>query len=222
MTLPSFGSEPAATSSTAPPSFVTRAAWPPIASRKASPGEPHSRPQRHHVGLALARDDEAQPSELGMTLADFRDLLGPHEHALDLGGLVGAAHPALDAHVGAAAGARAGQGGREVAERKPDPGMIGIERGDDDLADVALGDGIAGAGPHDFQDQVLVDDHAFARRGLKGNQAEIGGAERLIGIDAARFDLVLQRFRKRRARHQRALDRGDVAARGTRPRRAGS
>ena len=42
-----------------------------------------------------------------MTLADLGDLLGPDEHALDLGGLIGAAHPALDAHIGAAARARA-------------------------------------------------------------------------------------------------------------------
>ena len=61
-----------------------------------------------------------------------------------------------------------------------------VERGDDDLADIALGHGLAGAGPHDFQDQVLVDDHAFARRRFKGDHAEVGGAERLIGIDAAR------------------------------------
>ena len=122
-----------------------------------------------------------------MTPGDFRDLLGPHEHALDLGGLVGAAHPALDAHIGPAAGARAGQGGGEVAERQPDPGVIGVERGDHDLADIALGDGIAGAGPDDFQDQVLVDDHALARLRLERDQAEVGGAERLVGLDAARL-----------------------------------
>src|SRR6478736_32728 len=39
-----------------------------------------------------------------MALADLGDLLGADAHALDLGGLVGAAHPALDAHVGAPAG----------------------------------------------------------------------------------------------------------------------
>ncbi len=90
--------------------------------------------------------------------------------------------------------------------------MIGIKRGDDDLADLALSNGIAGAGPDDFQDQILADDHALARRGLKGDQPEIGGAERLIGIDAARSYFVLQRLRKRRAGHQRALDRGHIAA----------
>src|SRR3954470_6874579 len=97
-----------------------------------------------------------------MTLADPRDLLGAHEHALDLGGLVGAAHPTLDAHVAASAGATAGQDGREIPEAETDPGVMEVERSHDDLADVALGHGIAGAGPDDFQDQILVDDHAFA------------------------------------------------------------
>src|ERR1700682_2744606 len=129
-----------------------------------------------------------------MTLADLRDLLGPHEHALDLGGLVGAAHPALDAHVAASARAWAGQRGREIAERQANPGVMRVERGDDDLADVALSDGGAGAGPDDFQDQVLVDHHALVGRSLKGDPAEIGGAEGLIGLDAARSDLPLQRL----------------------------
>ena len=62
--------------------------------------------------------------------------------------------------------------------------MIGVERGDHDLAHVAFRHRFAGAGPDDFQDQVLIDDHAFAGLGFKGNQAEIGGAERLIRIDA--------------------------------------
>ena len=77
----------------------------------------------------------------------------------------------------------------------------------DDLADISAVDGIAGAGPHDFQDEVLVENQAFARRGFESDQAEIGGAERLKGVDAARFHFVLQRFRKRRARNRRALDR---------------
>ena len=59
------------------------------------------------------------------------------------------------------------------------------------------GDGIAGAGPHDFHDQILVDDHALARRGLEGDEAEIGGAEGLVGVDAARLDFVLERGAER-------------------------
>jgi hypothetical protein len=45
----------------------------------------------------------------------FGHLLGAHEHALDLGRLVGAAHPALDPHVGAPAGALPGS----TADRSP-------------------------------------------------------------------------------------------------------
>jgi hypothetical protein len=41
--------------------------------------------QGHHIGLACARDDEAQASEFRVTLADLGDVLGPHEYALDLG-----------------------------------------------------------------------------------------------------------------------------------------
>ena len=44
---------------------------------------------------------------LGVALHHLRHLRGVHEHALHLGRLVGAPHPALDAHVGAAARARA-------------------------------------------------------------------------------------------------------------------
>jgi hypothetical protein len=114
MTLPSLGRDRGATQATSPPSFVTLRSVALTTCRVRICG---FRLQRHGVGLALAGDNETQPSEFGMAPGDFRDLLGPHEHALDLGGLVGAAHPALDAHIGAAAGAGAGQGGREVAKQ---------------------------------------------------------------------------------------------------------
>ena len=41
---------------------------------------------------------------------------------------------------------------------------------------------------------------------------EIGSAERLVGFDAARLDLALERRRECRVGYQCALDRGDVAA----------
>ena len=146
-----------------------------------------------------------------MALADLGDLLGAHEHALDLRGLVGAAHPALDAQIGAPAGACARQHRGEVAKRQPDPWMMRIERGDDDFADVAQRHRIAGTGFDDFQNQVLVHGHALARPRLEGDHAKIGGAECLAGVDAARLHFFLQRFRKRRAGDQRALDRGYIA-----------
>ena len=85
------------------PARPRRAAWSPPAGSRRWPRAARrsalraSRPQRHRVGLALARHDQAHRAESGMAPADLGDLLGPHEHALDLGGLVGAAHPALDA-----------------------------------------------------------------------------------------------------------------------------
>src|SRR5262245_55738714 len=72
-----------------------------------------------------------------MALADLGDLFGAHEQALHFCRLVGAAHTALAAHVGAAARALAGQRRREVANGEPDPRVTRIKRGDDDLADIA-------------------------------------------------------------------------------------
>jgi hypothetical protein len=89
--------------------------------------------------------------------------------------------------------------------------MMWIERGDDDLADIARHYGITDARSDDLKNQILVDHHALPRPGLECDQAQVRGAERLIGVDAARLDFLLQRSWKRCARHQRALDRGDVA-----------
>jgi hypothetical protein len=89
--------------------------------------------------------------------------------------LVGAAHPTLDAHVAAAARTRAGQYRREVAKREANPGVLQIQRGDDDFADVAIGYRLAGSGFYDFKDQILVHDHAFSRRTLIHDEPEIGG-----------------------------------------------
>jgi len=46
--------------------------------------------ERHHVLLPFARYRKPHASQLGMTLGHFVDLARMHEHALDLGGLVGA------------------------------------------------------------------------------------------------------------------------------------
>ena len=75
---------------------------------------------------------------------------------------------------------------REVAGGEADQRVVGIERRHDHLADLAVGDRIAGAGAHDLDDHAFVDDQAFARRGLVGDQAEVGGAVALVGGDAAR------------------------------------
>src|SRR5829696_9703132 len=100
--------------------------------------------ERHRVGFGLAGHDKPQALELGMAPPDLGHLLGAYEHALDLRGLIGAAHPALDAQVGAPARARAGERRREVAEREADLRVMRIEVRDHDLADIALGDRVAG------------------------------------------------------------------------------
>src|SRR4051812_42089447 len=99
-----------------------------------------------------------------MPLADLRHLLGADEHPLDLGGLVGAAHPALDPHIAASAGTPAGQRSGKIAKRETNPWMMRIERGDGYFADLPFRYRIAGAGPHHLDDQILVDHHALARR----------------------------------------------------------
>ena len=71
-----------------------------------------------------------------------------------------------------------GEAPGSTAERSPvreaDHRVMRIERGHHDLADLALGHRVAGAGPHDLDDQVLVDDHALPRLALIGDDAEIG------------------------------------------------
>ena len=163
ITLPSFGSVPGATSFTAPFSLVTACSVSAMVCSKPSLGVAHSACKRHRVLLGLARHRKAHAEKLGVAPHHLGDLLGAHEHALHLGGLVGAAHPALDARVGAPAGRGARQHGGKIAGREPDHRIVRIERGDDHLADLAVGDRIAGARPHDLQDHVLVHDHAFER-----------------------------------------------------------
>src|ERR1700726_96218 len=90
--------------------------------------------------------------------------------------------------------------------------MVQVERGDGDFAEVSVGYRIACTRPYDFQNQIFVDYQTFVGGGLIGDQAQIGGTESLISINATRLDLVLQRLRKRRAGHQRTLDRRNIPA----------
>ena len=115
-----------------------------------------------------------------------------HEHAFDLGGLVGTAEPAGDPHIGAATGRAARQHRREIAGREPDHRVIRVERGNDHLADLAGRNRLAGARPHDLDEHGLVDDHALAARALVGDNAEIGGGIALQHIDAARSEFPAQ------------------------------
>ncbi|MNT56503.1 hypothetical protein D3C72_1938070 [compost metagenome] len=108
-----------------------------------------------------------------------------HKHAPHLGRLVGSAHPALDARVGAARGAGAGQHGRQVARAKADQRVVGVERGHHQLAHLALGHGVARAGAHDLDDHAFVQHQALAGRGFVSDQAQIGRGVALVTRNAA-------------------------------------
>ena len=105
MTLPSFGRLPGRDEVDGALELRDR--------RAASPRPiPQGRRRRRAVSAAQGHRVAFRPrrrttrrrlAELGMALGDLRHLLGAHEHALDLRGLVRAAHPAFDAHVGAPA-----------------------------------------------------------------------------------------------------------------------
>ena len=186
MTLPSLGSEPAATKRTSPRSLVTSRSVASTACERRIRRAVALDAQRDEVVAALvARPRGARARGRGGRTTS-RHLLGMHEEAAHLGGLVGAAHPALDAHVRAPAGARARQHRRQVAGGEAHQRIVVVERGDDDLAHLALGHRVAGAGAHDLDDQLLVHHQPFARRGLVGDDAEVGGAVGLVGVDAAR------------------------------------
>src|SRR5262249_25627503 len=133
------------------------------------------------------------------------------KHALDLGGLVGSSKPAPDPLVGATARAAAWQDSGKVAKGEPDPGTMRIKRGDDNLPDFAVRNRITGPGPHHFDDDAFVDDHALACWCLVGDQTQVGGAVVLICVDTTGLYLVLQRRRKRRAADQCTLERRRVA-----------
>jgi hypothetical protein len=121
--------------------------------------------QRHAVVGHLAFDHQPGAADLGVAAHDLGHLARVHEHAAHLGGLVGAAQPALDAHVGAAGRAGAGQHGRQVAGAEADQRVVGLQHGDDHLADLAVGHRVAGAGAHDLDDHALVE-HQPSRAGV--------------------------------------------------------
>ena len=128
ITLPSFGRLPGATSSTSPRSLVTSRIEATIGFARDSDGRSVDFAfERHAVVAALALDDQARAHDLGMAAHDLAHLPRRDEHGAHLGALVGAAHPALDAHVGAAAGARAGQHRRQIAGAEADQRIVLVE-----------------------------------------------------------------------------------------------
>src|SRR5262245_6924823 len=119
--------------------------------------------QGHAVLAVDLAHHEARTLDLWKSLDDLGHLDGVDEHALHLSRLVSAAHPALDAHVRATAGARARKNRGQVPRREADQRIVRIEGRHDDLADFTLADRIAGAGADDLDQDTLVDDHALAQ-----------------------------------------------------------
>src|SRR5882724_7542754 len=112
--------------------------------------------QGHAVGSAGIVHDQPRFQDFLVSPCDFGHLRRLHEHALHLGGLVGTAHPAADARVGAAAGADPRQHRGQVPGAEADQRIIRIEAGDDDLTDFAFRYGLARARTHDLEDQRFI------------------------------------------------------------------
>jgi hypothetical protein len=93
-------------------------------------------------------------------------------------------------------GAGAREHGREVAGAEAHQRVVGVEAGDDDLAHLAVGHRVAGAGAHDLDQHAFVDHQAFARAGLVRDEAEVGGGVALRALHAVRGDPVVQARRK--------------------------
>src|SRR5215211_1704616 len=106
-----------------------------------------------------------------------------------------------------------GAGPAKTADKSPVARrIIGIERGDDHLADLAVGNRIAGAWPDDLQHQMLVDDHAVARLALVGDETQFRGGIALQHRNATFAELATERSRQSGARDEAPLQRGDVLA----------
>ena len=93
----------------------------------------------------------------------------------------------------AAGRAAARQDGAEVAGAEAHQRVVRVQRGHHHLADLAVGHRLAGARAHDLDDHAFVEHQALARRGLVGDQAQVGGAVALVGLDAACAQQVAQR-----------------------------
>src|SRR3984893_15804837 len=130
--------------------------------------------EHHDVLLGLAGHRQPHTAELAVALCDLYDLTRIDEHAFDFGRLIGTAHPAFEPHIAASTWRAAREHRREVTGSEPDHGIIGMKAGNDDLADLARFDRIAGARPHNFDDQCFVDHHALPGLRLIGDHAELG------------------------------------------------
>ena len=94
--------------------------------------------QDHLVDAAGVGDLDLPPLDLLEPGHDLLDLMRVHEHALDAGRGVHAAHDAAQARAGSAASARGAVQVAQVARGQPDERVGFVERGDHHLADLAV------------------------------------------------------------------------------------
>src|SRR5947207_4543224 len=172
--------------------------------------------QTHLIRAHRPLDDQPCPDDRFVPPDDFGDLLRMHKHAAHLCCLIGAAHPALDAVIGPAARAGAGQQRREIAGRKAKQRVFRRQRRHHNFADLSRRHRVAGSGLYQLDDDSLVEHHAgtdlaIGADALIGDQPEIGGAVALQGRDAAVAKLAAQYGRKRLGADQRLFDRTENA-----------
>jgi len=107
---------------------------------------------QNHAVLAIGVVyDQAHALYFRMAASQIGDLFGMNEHSLDFCRLIGAAHPAAQADIAAAARRAFRQDGRQITGGKTDQGVVGIEGRDDNFTDLTRGDRIAGAGSNNLE-----------------------------------------------------------------------
>ena len=178
------------------------------------PGLPRGLAKQRHLVLGVFLvDDQPRLGDLGMAFEHLGDLARGHEHALDLGRLVGAAFPSRQPHAGAPAGAQPRHDRGQIAGGEADQRIFAVQRGNDDLADVAFGHRLAGAGTDDFDDDAVIDDEALHGLRFIGDQAQIGARVCLQGEDAGGLEFLAQPVGQGLARNHGFVDAAGVDAR---------
>ena len=130
------------------------------------------------------------------------DLRRMHEHALDFRGLVGAPHPALDAHVGAAARAdarRPRRTDRRWRNGSTDIRVHNVVTTTSPTSPSATGSPVPGRRISTMTPSSTISPrHRF---GFVGDQSQVRGAVALPHIDAARLEPVAHRRQQGFAGH---------------------
>ena len=103
-----------------------------------------------------------RPAHCRVTLDDLADLQRVDEHAAHLCRLIGAAEPAFDPLVGAAARARFGEQRGKITRRKTDQRVLRGQRRDHDLAHLTWRHRPAGPWFDELEDDAFVDHHPLA------------------------------------------------------------